>query len=58
MIEEIMSMLSDMDEEQLKNVYDYICDEYADKNHEANCLKIVQTLAAENERLKMNMSEK
>jgi len=32
MIEEIMSMLSDMDEEQLKNVYNYVCDEFAEKS--------------------------
>ena len=57
MIEEIMNMLSDMDEEQLKNVYDYVCDEYADKNHESNCLEIIQKLAAENEHLKMKVSE-
>ena len=40
-IEEIMSMLSDMDEEQLKNVYDYVCDECAEKNHESNNLEII-----------------
>ena len=32
MIEKIMSMLSDMDDEQIKNVYDYVCDEYDEKN--------------------------
>ena len=54
-IEEIMSMLSDMDEEQLKNVYDYVCDECAEKNHESNNLEIIQRLAAENERYKMKL---
>ncbi len=57
MLEEIMSMLSDMDEEQLQNVYDYVCDEYAEKNHESNCLQIIQRLAAENERYKMKLLE-
>ncbi|MGN0514309.1 MAG: hypothetical protein ACI4GD_08510 [Lachnospiraceae bacterium] len=57
MIEEILSMLSDMDEEQLQNVYDYVCDEYAEKNHESNNLEIIQRLAAENERYKMKLSE-
>ena len=55
MIEEIMSMLTDMDEEQLQNVYDYVCDEYAEKNHESNNLEIIQRLAAENERYKMKL---
>ena len=54
-IEEIMNMLSDMDEEQLKNVYDYVCDEYAEKNHESNNLEIIQRLVAENERYKMKL---
>ena len=44
-------------EEQLKNVYDYVSDEYAEKNHESNCLEIIQRLVAENERLKMKVSE-
>ena len=57
MIEDIMSMLSDMDEEQLQNVYNYVCDEYAEKNHESNSLEIIQRLAAENERYKMKLSE-
>lgn len=57
MIEEIMSMLSDMDEEQLQNVYDYVCDEYAEKNHESNNLGVIQRLVAENEYYKMKLSE-
>ena len=57
MIDEIMSMLSDMDEEQLQNVYYYVCDEYAEKNHESNCLEIIQRLVAENERYKMKLSK-
>lgn len=57
MIEEIMSMLSDMDEEQLQNVYDYVCDEYAEKNHESNNWEIIQRLAAENEHYKTKLSE-
>mgnify|MGYP003548567412 CR=1 FL=1 len=52
MLEKIVSMLSDMDEEQLQNVYEYVCDEYAEKNHEANCLEVVQRLSKEKERNK------
>lgn len=57
MIEKIMSMLSDMDEEQLQNVYDYVCDEYAEKNHEAKMVEILEKVIAENERYKMKSSE-
>lgn len=53
MIEEIMSMLSDMDEEQLQNVYDYVYNEYDEKNHEAKMLEILKEVIAENERYKM-----
>ena len=39
MIEKIMSMLTDMDEEQLHNVYDYVCNEHNEKNHETNLVE-------------------
>lgn len=42
MREKIMSMLSDMDDEQIKNVYDYVCDEYDEKNHEANRVELLK----------------
>lgn len=34
-------MLSDMVEQQLQNVYEDMCDEYVEKNHESNNLEIM-----------------
>ena len=49
MREKIMRMLSDMDDEQIKNVYDYVCDEYDEKNHEANRVELLKKIMKENE---------
>jgi len=54
LIQEIFSMLSDMNDTQLQNIYNYVCDEYAEENHEGNYIEAIQRLAKENTRLQLN----
>ena len=52
-IKKITSLLEDMSDIQLQNVYDYVCDEYDEENHEDHSLEIIQNLVRENEQLKL-----
>jgi len=45
LIAEINSMLEDMDIEQLENCYDFVCNEYDEKNHEGNTASELVKLA-------------
>ena len=45
MISKIVELLEEMNENQLKNVYDYVCNESAEENHEKYCLETIERLS-------------
>ena len=51
-IKDILSLLEDMNETQLQNVYDYACDEYDEENHESHSCEVIQQLVREEITLK------
>jgi len=46
-MQKITSLLEDMSDTQLQNVYNYTCDEYDEEDHESHSLEIIERLARE-----------
>lgn len=51
MINDIVERLKGLNEKQLRNVYDYVCDEEAEENHESKCLEILKVILVESGKL-------
>ena len=53
-IKKIVSLLEDMSDIQLQNVYHYACDEYDKEDHENHCLEMMVQSVKDNTQLEMN----